>query len=128
MASPHKEQASAEASRRGGAGPRRKGGAFEREVVALLQQLGIRGAGAMTAHSINQGWRRLRQELAAAPTHDAATVIFHSHDFLFLALSCDERERRYAEVEDIIRERNSHRLVRVACRRHPANTLKRTLK
>ena len=64
-------------------------------------------------------WRRFREELATAPTRAAATDVFYSHDFLFLGLSCDERERRYAEVEDVIREKpdeNSHTVVRLAHR------------
>jgi hypothetical protein len=51
------------------------------------------------------GWQRFRQELAAAPTRDAATDVFHDNAILFSGLSSAERERRYAEVEGIIAEK-----------------------
>ena len=72
----------------------------------------------------------LHPELAAAPTREAATEVFHGHDFLFLGMSSAERERRYAEVEDIIREKpaeNSHCQVRVSAPASSGNHTERNL-
>ena len=75
----------------------------------------LRGRTQRSGAAENDDWRRFREELAAAPTRDAATDIFYRCDFLFLGLSSTEREARYAEIEDIIREKpteNSHCQVR----------------
>jgi hypothetical protein len=53
------------------------------EAIAWLEQHNLlRGRAQRSSAAGDNGWQRFREELAAAPTRDAATDVFHSHDFL----------------------------------------------
>jgi hypothetical protein len=88
------------------------------DAIGWLEQHSLlRGRAQLSAAGESSGWQRFYAELAAAPTRATAADVFHGHDFLFLGMSSAERERRYAEIEDIIREKpteDSHCQVRVS--------------
>jgi hypothetical protein len=48
---------------------------------------------------------RLVEEVAAARTRKEAADIFESADWIFVGMDPREREARYAEIEDIIKEK-----------------------
>jgi hypothetical protein len=87
------------------------------DAIGWLERHSLLRGRAQLSTAGRSDWDRFCAELAAAPTRDSATAVFHSHDFLFLGMSSAERERRYAEIEDIIREKpteGSHCQVRVS--------------
>ena len=98
------------------------------DAIGWLEQHSLLRGRAQLSTAGRSDWSRFYAELAAAPTRDSATAVFHGHAFLFLGMSGAERERRYAEIEDIIREKpteDSHCQVRVSAPASPGNHTER---
>jgi hypothetical protein len=50
-------------------------------------------------------WRRLFQEIAAAPTRAEAQAVLEAADWILVDMAAAEREAFYADIADVIAEK-----------------------